>query len=245
MPIGTQDWAEEIRRRIRTSSLVVCDCTGMRPEVLFELGFAYGLGTPLLPVVEAGTRRDLPYWLRRSQVGEFHRQRDLGDVLASIESHLADPSLRSRRGGPPPVPRLAVWMRPTDWSAQAVEQFQTLAQREDLAAEIYSDQDPSAKTLERAALASFLVVTLDGTAWDAFAHYVCGAVVARPEAGYGAKQLARRVVVVEPPDARRREHTAEGLSRCEDSVVVAKPPTVLDEARAFFTQLRQWIRQPK
>ncbi len=245
VPVGTEDWAEEIRRRIGSSSLVVGDCTGMRPEVVFELGFAYGLGVPLLPVVAAGARSELPYWLRRRQVGEFQSGLDLGDLVASIEAHLADPSLRPRRGNPPPLPALLVWIKPTDWTSQATKQFQTLTQRENIHAEIYSDQDPPAKILERATLASFLVVTLDGTEWDAFAHYVCGAVVARPDAGYGAKKLSRRIVVVEPPDAKEREYTAEGLSRCEDTVVVVKPSSVREEARLFLERFRQWRQQPK
>jgi nucleoside 2-deoxyribosyltransferase len=245
MPIGTEDWAKEIRYRISSSNLVVGDCTGMRPEVVFELGFAYGLGIPVLPVVATGTRSELPYWLRRKQVGEFQSERDLGDLVASIEAHLADPSLKSKRGNPPPVPGLAVWIRSSDWTNQAIKQFQTLAQREGLTTEIYSDQDSHVKILERATLASFLVVTVDGTDWDAFAHYVCGAVVARPEAGYGAKRISRKVLVVEPPTAKDKEYTAEGLSRCEDTVMVTKPSSVREETRIFLDRFRQWSREPK
>lgn len=244
VPIGTEDWAGEIRRLIKGSSLVVGDCTGMRPEVVFELGFAYGLGITVLPVVSTGHKDDLPYWLRRRQVGEFSNAGDVGHVVASIDAHLGDPSLKRKRRGPPPVPQLVVWLRPTEWAGQAQEQFQTLAQREGIAVEVFTDDDPPGKTLERAALASFLVVTLDGSPWDAFSHYVCGAIVARPVAGYGAKGLARKIVVLEPPDVKEREFTAEGLSRCEDTVIVGKPSVVREEAKTFFKRLKKWARQP-
>lgn len=46
---------DEIHSSIRTASLVICDLTEERPNVYYELGFARGIGRPLICIARAGT----------------------------------------------------------------------------------------------------------------------------------------------------------------------------------------------
>jgi hypothetical protein len=239
VPVGV-DWAPEIRGRIKKAKLVVGDCTALRPEVLFELGFAHGLNTAILPVVSRMEKEELPYWLRAKQIGQYSDSLGMSDILASIEAHLVDPSYLARRLQKPPVPSLVVWLRRLDWNRNASEQFHTAARREELKVEFFDEEDSIDEVLSRASIATFLVVSLDGREWDDLSHFICGAVVAKPNAGYGSKKIPRKIVVIEPDDVQRYAFCAEGLSRCVETVLICKPDEVLNELTAFSRSKRVW-----
>ena len=75
----------EIKRQIRSSALVVADLTGSRPNVLYECGFADGVGIPVIHVTSDRLKR-LPFDLQGRPT--IHYVRGAIDTLA--------PKLRER-----------------------------------------------------------------------------------------------------------------------------------------------------
>jgi nucleoside 2-deoxyribosyltransferase len=53
----------EIKKQIKSAALVVADLTGCRPNVLYECGFADGIGVPVIHV-SSDRLRKLPFDLR-------------------------------------------------------------------------------------------------------------------------------------------------------------------------------------
>jgi len=237
-----EDWAPMIRERISRAKLVVGDATGLRPEVVFELGFAYGLNTPVLPVVESLELSEIPFWLRSKQIGTYDSTEQLREIVASIETHLVDPKFFTTTRQTPPVPNLAIWLGNTDWEEKAADQFTTSLNRAGLKVERYSESSPAEEVLRRATIATVLGVTMAGTSHDAFAHFVCGAVAARPNSGYGQKKLPRRILVLEDSTGDGPSFTAEGLSRCIDTVTICHPTEVASGLASFLDAFRSWNR---
>jgi hypothetical protein len=239
VPVGHK-WAKQIRDRIKRAKLVIGDVEGMRPEVLFELGFANGLRTPVLPVVSSAAIADVPYWLRATQLGHYSDARGVAEIISSVETHLA----QAVRGGSPrgPTSSLVVWLRKFPWNADGFDQVETAARREGLNFEAFEAADSEDVVVDKARLATFLVIALDGSAWDSFGHFVCGTALAKPYAGYGAKRLSRRIVIIEPPSVTPKKFTGEGVSRCSDTVVVTKQEFALEEFERFAARRRAWER---
>jgi hypothetical protein len=236
------DWAAAVRERIKKAKLVVGDCTGLRPEVMFELGFALGLRTPMLPAVAELGADIWPYWLRAKQLGQYKIPGGLAEIVSGIEAHLIDPGHISIRPQKPPVPGLVVWLRRLDWNSTPLEQCQNAARRDELKFETYDDDDDFEQVLTRASIANVLIVSLDGREWDAFGHFICGAIAARPEAGYGGKKIPRRIVVLEPDDVAKHTFTAQGLGRCGPLVTVCKASEVLAELKRFSVAIKHWLQ---
>lgn len=234
-----EKWAETIRYRIRGSKLLVGDVTGMRPDVLFELGFAYGLKKPLIPVVATpADANDLPRWLNATQLGFFKTQDGLLGIVSSVAKHLSDPSYFKAPRTRKPIPSLVVWLRKLEWNVHALDQFVTAVNRWNLQPEILT------ATLEasilRASTASLLVVSLDGTKDDALIHYICGAVAARPKAGAGQKTLSRKILVLEEPGSNAATYAADSLRRCEDTVTIVQLDEIKSHTEHFLADYRHW-----
>ena len=149
----------------------------------------------------------------------------------------------ARRPQRPPVPSLVVWLRRLDWNRKESEQFHTAAKREELKVEFFDEEDSVDEVLSRASIATFLVVSLDGREWDVLSHFICGAVVAKPNSGYGGKKIPRKIVVIEPNNVERYTFCAEGLSRCGETVLICKPEQVLSELAAFSRSKRHWSEE--
>lgn len=225
VPAGTP-WAKKIRERIKRAKAVVGDVAGLRPDVVFELGFAYGLRKAIIPAVaDPSQLGNLPAWLSATQLGYYRDPEGLLGILSSLHSHLADPEFSRVPRPPHPIPSLAVWLRALSWSEHAQQQFRASALKEGLLPEIYSDATPSDVALRRAASAALVVVTLDGTDGDAFMHFIAGSVAARPRAGIGGT-LPRTVLVLEEP-SHEGTLMADSLRRCSDIM----KPIALEQVR--------------
>lgn len=240
VPAGA-NWPNVIRDRIKKTKAVVADVTRMRSDVLFEVGFAFGLNRSVIPVVsEPGERNKLPFWLGATQIGHYADIAGMSGIISSIESHFYDAEFARVKKHPPPVPSLAVWIRVHDWNHNASEQFETLTLREGLKVEVYSEDNPEELLIRRGGSASLLVVSLDGTDWDALMHFICGIVVSQPTAGYG-RIFKRRIIVLEPPNVRRRQFVAESVSRCQDTVLISSVHRVAKEIIEFGQSYKAWI----
>ena len=237
IPVGKK-WAPQVREMIKRSKLVVGDVEGLRPEVLFELGFANGLKTPVLPVVSGLEIKDIPYWLRSTQLGSYSSGPGIAEIVGSIETYMA----QSGKAGTPrsPVSSLVVWLRRFAWNESAFDQLKTAARREGISFEAFEETDSEDVIIEKAYLSTFLIISLDGTDWDGFGHFVCGTALSKPFAGYSAKRLDRRIVILEPPTVQTKKFTAEGVSRCSETVVVTKPDKLLSEFERFLERRKEW-----
>jgi hypothetical protein len=56
---------------LRSATLCVADITGLKPNVMWELGFAMALGTPAIVITQS--RADLPFDIRDMQTIEYRR----------------------------------------------------------------------------------------------------------------------------------------------------------------------------
>jgi hypothetical protein len=248
-------WASTIRNRIKKAKAVVADVTDMRPDVVFEVGFAYGCSTPVVPAVEtASARARVPFWLTDMQVAAFSEPNGLASIINRLIKILSDPR-GSRRGPPKPAPGIVVWLRPRGWNLEALEQARGTCGREGLVLEIYEspedvpldspvpDADDVAvqEVIDKAARANLLVVHLDGGRADDLMHYVAGAVAARPKtASDGA---ARRVLVVQQPGVPSNDLAADSLSRVTEVVRLIPQAHLQDQIRKFAQSYNRWANK--
>jgi len=237
-----EDWAPTIRTRIKEAKLVVGDVTGVRNDVVFELGFAYGLRKPFIPVTESRDRREeVPYWLRSKQIGTYSGDNDLLSVASSVVTHIADTSVTKPRRLRDPVPGLAILLGPPDCLEHTADQFRAECSREGLAYESLALGERDEHVIERAARANLLAVVLTGGETDALVHYVCGAIVARSKAGYGSSTLGRSVLVLAEPQSRVQELAADSLLRCVDVVAVPPEGQLLKHIKNVGQAYRRWL----
>lgn len=233
-------WPKVIRNRIQKAKAVVADVTGMRPEVLFEVGFARGHGKPMIPVVSSPSDiPSLPRWLGATQVGHFADRVGLMAIVTSVAKHLSDPEFVKPFKPPQPVPELAVWVRHLNWNSHALEQFSSTLLREGFQPEVIPDGHPDEVTINRATKAALLIVSLDGTIADSLIHFISGAVVAKPNVGFG-RSLKRRVIVLQEPSAHDTKFVAEGLRRFEDHVRCVTLDSLSLEVEKFCAEYRKW-----
>ncbi|MDO8500753.1 MAG: hypothetical protein Q7S20_02820 [Gemmatimonadaceae bacterium] len=227
-------WAQSVRDRIRRSKLVVGDVTGVTCEVMFELGFAYGLGKSRIPVVaDHAALKTMPRWLTATQTATFGSADEMQALLNSIQVQLADPRQHKPKQ---PVPGLAVWLRSLDWNKHALEQSITAAGREGLSIECFDTSTSEERLIERAAQATLVVASFDGTLNDSIAHFVCGAVVAMPR----AMQLQRQLILIEEHGAQPGTWVADSLRRCTDIATLMGLEDVPAAIRQFGQRYRKW-----
>jgi hypothetical protein len=241
-----EDWAPVIRSRIKAAKLVVGDITGLRNDVVFELGFGYGLRKPFIPVVENPEgRRTVPSWLRAKQIGSYETEAAVGGVASSVIAHITDPYISKPRRVRDPVPGLAVWLDFAPELAGSRDQFTACCDREGFTIEVLEADKPEDVLIDQAARATLLAAVLTGGKRDALVHFVAGAVVARPSAGYGTKSLARRVFLLGLGGQPPRDLAADSLLRCTDIVVALEPKAVLEELATCGREHRKWLKGSK
>lgn len=243
VPAGTA-WAPEIRRRISKAKAVIGDITQLSSEVLFEMGFAYGLKKITIgAVAETNDRYKLPAWLSITQLGTYGSPADVTALVSSIAVHLRDPDLAKLPEPKQPVPELVVMLRQRKWNEQAYSQARYLVQKTGLTLVQFNldDGTPDETVIQRAASASLLIISLDGTEPDALMHYICGAVLAKPESQVAGKKFHRRVVIVEDPSNHGRPLTADSVRRCPEAKVVGSDQ-VKEEVEKFIAAYEEWIR---
>jgi hypothetical protein len=242
---GGQNWAEEIRKRIRGSRLAVADVTGMRPDVMFELGFAAQLQKPIIPVTDRREHRvQLPPWLTQIQMEAYHDDLDMQGLLSSIDFHLCSRHSERTIGIRKAVPELAVWLTRTNWNAHQYEQVKHAATQAGVQCELLSEPGLSdEQRIERATSACLLIVALDGTDKDTLGHFICGAIVARPR--IPTLDIHRTVIVVEEPGQRKNSFVADSLRNCTGTVKVVALDNVLEVAKSTFAAIQRALNRAR
>lgn len=232
VPVGVL-WPKKIRERIIQAKAVIGDVTGMRPDVIFELGFAHGLRKITIPAVATPeAKASIPRWLTAAQIGHFGNLAGYTGLMSDLASRLASPDPAPIKQ---PVPSLAVWLHNPIGDHSLVDQFRRIASQEGLKAQVL---EPDEAAISRAMTASLLIAPLNGTDVDTLIHYVCGGIVARPKAGFGRK-LQRQILLIEPLG---QQVVADSLRRCTSIVKVIEPSQILKELKAFGESHREWAK---
>ncbi|HEX2905236.1 MAG TPA: toll/interleukin-1 receptor domain-containing protein [Phototrophicaceae bacterium] len=78
-PIATDDWLEQIKKRIETASVVIADLTAADPRVYLQLGYAWGKGRPVILLAKAGA----PSLLATTAPAFYHKIKDVETALSS------------------------------------------------------------------------------------------------------------------------------------------------------------------
>jgi hypothetical protein len=242
LPVGAQ-WASKIRERIRKASLgFVGDVTGVRGDVVFELGLAYGLKRAILPVVaNQEARANCPAWLTSFQVGTYDTLGGLQGIVTGIHEHVSAPS-EYRPRLPALVPSEVAWISVLPRAHHAVERTRTLTEAEGLR---FRAMEPiTAVNYEDAILlaarAMCLVLTCDGTAIvDSFAHFAAGMAVARVEKPGGPTPLKRQVIVFQSDNS---VDIPDSIKRCQAVIAVVNDEASLTMAlKRFLNNYREWV----
>jgi hypothetical protein len=85
----TGDILHRIRTRIESSSLVIADMTGARPNVYLEVGYAWGKGVPVLFIAKEGEQ--LHFDVSRHRCVHYRSIRQLAKELAKLIPDLIGP----------------------------------------------------------------------------------------------------------------------------------------------------------
>lgn len=237
-------WADTVRKLIGRSRLVIADLTGPSRDVMFEVGFGYGLRKPIVPVVGSSARLDVPQWLTSIQAGRYTSDIELNALLAAVDFNVTRAGSHRPPRSPEGVPGLAVWLGRADWAEESWQQFVSNAEAgglrtEQIGFETRESPDVGADDFELVGSASLLVAVLDGTARDMFVHFLCGCVMAKPDVGVIAPRLKRRILLLPRPDQRVADLVADSAVKCRE-VKVIRPDRVLTETRQFAAEYRRW-----
>ena len=92
--VGNYTLTEAIAERLRDAELVVADCSGNNPNVLFELGFRWAYGKPFVCI---SNRPALTaFWPKNFQIYDYTDRDKIGELVNAVKSSLAEFSTRSR-----------------------------------------------------------------------------------------------------------------------------------------------------
>jgi hypothetical protein len=230
------DWAEEIRRRVKASSVLVADVTGYRREIMYEFGFGAASKLALVPILVSPDGQ-LPRWLTRLQY------RSWGNDRSRAVSEVAHMASAGQRGNPyefgHATESRALALGVTGDLLEVIQ-----AQCDNVSVELTRVQ---AQHTETGALESRQVVTaasrsgvifasFDGSGADSFAHFVAGVMAASPKVR-GRPGKRRRFIALLPTGAQSADYLSDGAQRSDDLVAVATTPD--DVVRCF----REWREQ--
>lgn len=102
------DVVERIKERISKAELVIADITGGSPNVFFEVGYAEGVGKPVILLTQP---QDVPFDLRTKNQIRYDPHdllsvsRELGEILDALLTNPPSPEAPARRSAPARRPR--------------------------------------------------------------------------------------------------------------------------------------------
>jgi hypothetical protein len=87
---------ERIKDQIKSAEFVVAELTGAKPNVLLEVGYAWGCGVPTLLLVRSDETQGIPFDLKGQRYIAYTGIHDLEKKLSSELAGLLRPGLRGR-----------------------------------------------------------------------------------------------------------------------------------------------------
>lgn len=240
-------WANEVRRRIDRSRLVVIDVTGPSREVMFELGLASN--KPFIPVVHRQIDRDnLPAWLTAFQMSAYDGTglpRLAAEIVTMLRTVLPKSAIYRR---PPAVPGMIVWLesRGSTVFDDSYERVANLAQRYSLQIQRVDPHDlPSFDDLRGMLRAWMVIACMDGRSSDHAGHFFLGDVVGRRRAGSGAGRgqwLQRRGIALVLTERDRTLLVADSARRVSRGILTpVTAENILEVTEPAFATYRRWL----
>jgi len=78
------DILDGVLGKIRNADYVIADVTTDNPNVMLELGYAWGTGRPVVIIAQEGRRQDLPFNIRNHRTIFFRNDGHLHDQLRKV-----------------------------------------------------------------------------------------------------------------------------------------------------------------
>jgi hypothetical protein len=240
-------WATEVRGRLTKSCVVIADLSELSPEVLFECGFAWGIGKPILPVTEnRGLISAMPAWLTDWQVGFFSSQDGWNELVDSLSYHISERANKRRRTPRSGAdPGSIVLLKPHSGLFDFEDQVRLTATRYGMDAEYENTfmdgiEETTSELVERVAHCSLLVAPLLHHRSDSFVHFSCGVVAAAPMAGASSRRLNRRVLLVVESTTGSERLVSNSATRVSQIVRVITPNMLAQELTNYGQLFRRW-----
>lgn len=244
LPAGAE-WASKIRIRIEKAGLlVICDVTGGRGDLVFELGMGRGLHRAFMPVADSrASWAKLPDWLKTINFGYYETIQDIHDIRDSVLEHLNHQTQFKPRKLPEAVPTVMTVLGVGENNRNLFDRLDAKANADGFSVrellEITNNNYEDAMT--SVAKSALLVLALDGTQRnDTFAHFACGVVAARPSIGKPSTGLKRRIIVI-PEDAD--VSIPDSIKNCQSTITcVTDAAGAVHAVTMFLKEYRAWTR---
>lgn len=241
------NWSSQIRKAIEQSRVVVAELTALSPEVLFECGYAYGLGRPILPVVENSTWDSrLPRWLTTFQMGNFSSESGWKEIVDSIDQIVNKTGPREKTVGLPEAdPGYAVWLPGTSLFEVGKDSLVTVTNRFDMNSphttfEVSDLFESSELVIEEVAKSSLLIASVGGISADTFVHFACGIVVSKPKTGVSNRKIMRRVILVVSKQMDKDKILSDSARRASHVVQIVNKGQLNDALIRYGEIYRRW-----
>jgi len=246
-------WPSEIRERLEKSRVVIADLTTMSPEVLFECGFGWGLGKPILPVTSNHSEhRTMPRWLTEWQVGHFSSDEGMSELLNSLGQHISELSRgrrsasRTRSAGADP--RSVVLLKGQYDSTEIEGQVRQTAARFGMVVYegdtlVSSLESTNNELAQQIAGCSLLVAPLTNQPSDSFMHFASGVVASVPTSGASKSKLARRVLLVVNGTTEFEKLPSDSGRRASETIRVVTVNRLTQELVQYGEQFKHWVRK--
>lgn len=242
-----QRWAVEIRDRISKAHALMGDVTGVRKEIAFELGFAFGLRRRIIPVVIDGSA---PKWLQGIQYVRAENRADVSALVEEIHVMASRGELHKPASVPQPNMGRVVLVGlkgPLD-PLRAFVEHETAQNSMPLT--IMEDQDlvqPEAQ--DAASVAGLIIARLDESWRDDVVHFLTGAVMANPTQTIGKHSFDRQVILIAPDRFgqgvlvdRAPEFVAAAAIQCRPHVLVVSGENYQDAIKKYGVRWLEYLR---
>lgn len=240
-----ENWSGKIKKVLSRSKLIIAELTALSPEVLFECGYGFGLGKPILPVVEdPGWHNRLPRWITSLQVGNFETENGWKEIVDTIDEIINKTKKIKHHHKSEPDPGAATWLSGKDWYEEKKESFISTMNRYDMNPstiitpyEIENDSEYVIGELEKSSL---IVASVDNVKTDAFVHFACGLVVSKPKTGASKRKMTRKVILVTNENAKPEDILSDSARRASLVIKIIKPNEFNAAITRFGKAYRKW-----
>jgi hypothetical protein len=243
-------WPKEVRRNLKRAKLTIADLSVLNRDVLFECGFAWGLGRPILPVAfapESHTR--MPSWFTDIQFGHYSTVEGKDHILNSLAHHLKKQSRsKGRVGGRVKGNPCAVAIIGGELLDPSVIDRVRAACNQygmDVPCEIRdasSLESVESHQVDETVQASLFVGLLNGGTSDTFLHFAAGAILSAPTSGGSKARLQKLVLLVVPDETDKLSMTPTSARKVKE-VRVVTPQQLHNELVGYGQRYENWRNQ--
>lgn len=237
-------WADEIRKRLQSSRLVIAELSQLNPEVFFESGFAFGLNKPILPVTNYNNLKLMPRFLTEIQFGFNSSVDDVKSVVNAISEHLSitkknNKSLSSQYSSPNDV--LVIAQEKNSDIANKISYF---CAQNNLDFNRYDSESPISHASQSLASSvnrsSLIVACFNYNEGDYVINFVAGMVCANPKAGIGKKKLDRQVVLIIPNNESPSDFVSDTARRMGGVLKIINESDLKSTLTGFANSRKKW-----